>query len=60
MPWVVAQEGRFWHLNHVFDEFGQGRLRNVRLAALNLKGISGVYLDGSGGGSWDSEIPCFT
>jgi len=46
--WVVAQGGHFWRLNHVFFcPVWSGWLRNVRLAALDLKEISGVYLEGS-------------
>jgi len=41
MLWVVVQEGSFSDTgNSLFDGFGQG-LRNVRLAALNLKGYQG-------------------
>jgi len=58
VSWVVVQgRGHFWHLNHVFDGFWPGRLRNVRLAALDLMEISGVDLEGSGLDPWILGFP---
>jgi len=42
VSWVVVQGGHFWHRDSLFHRFGQGRLRNVRLAVLNLNEISGM------------------
>jgi len=45
----------FWHRNRLFSPVWPGRLRNVRLAALNLREISVVDLGGLGPESVISE-----